>query len=530
MSVRPARMITATAIAAITLVLLSLTRGANAAPGDPIPDPNITPAPGDPATVSQFAQPTWQTNGIVWAMEYVNGVVYIGGNFTKVRPPNARVGQREVDRKNMAAFDAQTGELLPFQHSFTAKTYSYDPATQRPDKSCTVDWQAHTYTCDTVYEIRRSPGGGSIYVGGDFTKIDGIDRSKLAAFSTANARTVNNPLNNSFKPLGLDRRVRSLAIGDAAVYVGGIFTTAAGQPRSKLAAFNRANGALLPWAPQVVGPGSNGGVLAMTMSPDNTRVILGGEFDSINGSGRHGLDAVDAVSGASTLWEFTGIPLRSFVTDLVIDDDSVYAAAEGLGTFDGRVALNPTNGQARWIDYCKGATWSLAIIDNVLYSGSHAHDCSQTIGGFPEIATGTDPKWQRLLAQTADQNSTRILRWFPNTNGGDYSLPADQTPARLGPRTMTTDGVSLWVGGQFTVVNGVMQQSLVRFSPEPGQASSGRQRVPQEQRTQDSLDPKAIQDPQDLPPIDNGTFPGGPPPDGASVPGVDNQPAPAGNL
>lgn len=47
------------------------------------------------------------------------------------------------------------------------------------------------------------------------------------------------------------------------------------------------------------------------------------------------------------------------MTDLVIDNDTVYASAEGAGTFDGRLALNPDDGELRWVDNCRGATQAL---------------------------------------------------------------------------------------------------------------------------------------------------------------------------
>lgn len=399
-------------------------------------------------------------------MEQVGGVVYVGGNFTSVRPPGSPKGTNEVPRKNMAAFDAKTGDLLPFSHDFASPVFSYDPAT-RPDVSCTVNWTAHTYTCDTVYEIRKSPDGTKIYVGGDFTWIDTKDRRKLAAFSTANAKTANNVLDPNFRVTGTNYRVRALAVTDTMLYAGGGFVSTAGQTRQRLAAYNAFDGTLLPWAPT-----ADKLVLAMTMSPDNSRVILGGEFDKINGVSIHGLATVDAITGANTRFDSRPIPLKSFVTDLVTDADTVYAASNGEGAFDGRVAADPYTGQLRWVDNCLGATWSLALIGDVLYSGSHAHNCSSTDGGFPEQAGGSNnPKrWYRLLAQSTRTSQTSIQHWFPSTNGGDMSLPSDQTPSRLGPRTMTTDGEFLWVGGQFTTVNDVNQQSLTRFGlrPNPG--------------------------------------------------------------
>gem|GEM_PF-2729517 len=506
-------------IASMTVTLMLSAGVASAAPGDPAPDLNIKPDPGDPATVSQVPQATWQTNGIVWAMEHVNGVVYVGGNFSQVRPPGAPKGQQEQPRKNMAAFDAKTGELLPFTHDFTAPTFNYDPNAQRPDTSCNADYTAYTYTCDTVYEIRKSPDGSKIYVGGDFANVDGKDRRKLAAFNVSDGG-----LDEGFKPAGTDRRVRSLAVSAEAVYAGGSFTTTAGQPRIRLAAFNRVDGALLPWAPRAEGPGSNGGIIAMTMSPDQSRVIIGGEFVSLNGRGIQGVDAVNTTDGASMPWEWRGIRGKTFVTDLTIDANTVYVSGESrtFGEFEGRAALDPMTGQARWVDMCKGATWAIAVIGNVLYSGSHAHDCSTTPGGFGEIYNNqADPKNQRLLAQTTEGNSTRILKWYPNTNGGDYSLAADRTPSRLGPRTMTAAGDTLWVGGQFTRVNGAPQQSLTRFAPEAGQA------VPAQPGPAVPPEPNPVpKGAEDLPPIDNGTFPGGPAPDGRPDPGVDNQPAP----
>lgn len=527
---RTPRYLAIVATIATMAIGFSLQGSAVAAPGDPVPDPNIKPAPGDPPTLSQWYQPTWQTNGIVWALEHVDGVIYAGGNFSKVRPPGAKPGEQEQTRKNLAAFDAKTGALLPFNHNFTAQTFSYDPNTQRPDTSCTVNRTAFTYTCDTVYEIRKAPSGDKIYVGGDFTKVDGQTRTKLAAFSTANAKTANNALDTGFKPAGTDRRVRSLAVSNDNVYAGGIFAATGGQARTKLAAFNRNTGALLPWAPKVEGPGGNGGIVAMIMSPDQSRVILAGEFTSINGRGIKGLDAVSANTGASVSWEWRGIRGNTFATDLTTDGTSIFVSAESrtFGEFEGRAQLDPTNGRARWVDMCKGATWSVAVVKGVLYSGSHAHNCSTTAGGFPELATGANPKWQRLLAQTINGSSTRILRWFPNCNGGDYSLPADQTPSRLGPRTMTTDGESLWVGGQSTVHNGRQQQSLVRFTMEPGVgAPTQQQALAAAPLAETKADPKAQDDPADLPAVDGGTFPGGPPPNGKPQPGVDNLPAPA---
>lgn len=420
-----------------------------------------------PTTVTADPLPTWQTNGIVWAMETVGNIVYIGGNFTSVRPPDAEPGRKEIARKNMAAFDASTGELLPFSHDFTAPEYSFNAEQDAVDPTCNINWDAQTYSCDTVYEIRHSPDNQRIIVGGDFTSVDGNDRRKLAAFGVPDAHEDNATLTNFHIP-DIDHRVRSLAVTDTTIYFGGTFASVGGQPRSQLAAVDARSGELRAWAPNAQGRTANGAVLAMVMAPDKSRVIIGGEFDSVAGLNIHGLAALDADSGSATTWDSAVIPPESYVTDLVVDRDTVYGGADGRGTFDGRFAADPYSGKMRWVDYCAGATWSVVIMRDVLYSGSHAHNCSSTPGGFSETNYGQEnPQWYRLLAQKAREPQTEILHWFPNTNGGDFSVPATHTPARLGPRCMVIVEDQLWVGGQFTTVNDGPQQSLTRFTFAP---------------------------------------------------------------
>ena len=90
------------------------------------------------------------------------------------------------------------------------------------------------------------------------------------------------------------------------------------------------------------------------------------------------------------------MPTNSVVKVLVKDSTNFYVGAEGTGggVFDGRIAGVLATGAQVWKDVCLGATQALAVYQGVLYSGSHAHDCSQTPGGFP------DGKRHHLLAQS----------------------------------------------------------------------------------------------------------------------------------
>jgi hypothetical protein len=409
--------------------------------------------------------PTWQTNGTVWAMEQLGGVIYVGGNFTAVRPPGAGRGVREVARKNLAAFDARTGALLPFSHRFSAASMSFDEDAGVPDVSCSINWSNDTYSCDTVYEIRKVPNGAGIFVSGDFTAVDGAPRQRLAAFYTANARTANATLRPGFGVRGPDYRAHALAATDSTLYIGGLFRNASGQPRDRLAAYRVGDGALLPWAPK-----ADDSVLALAFAPDRSRLVVGGNFRKLNGVAIHALAAVHAGTGALTRWDSRPIPGTAQITDLVVDRDTVYAASDGstVDSLDGRVAADPYTGAVRWSDGCLGSTWALTLIGDTLYSGSHAHNCA-SIGAFPEQR---GDRYFRLLGETTRDRRPTLRHWFPTTNGGDPSVDIEETPARLGPRAMTTDGVHLWVGGQFTTVNGRPQEGLTRFGPRPNRSAT----------------------------------------------------------
>jgi hypothetical protein len=412
-------------------------------------------ASGDRGLVTADALPTVQTDGTVWSVEVVGDTAYAVGNFDHARPPGTQPGDpAEVPRRGILAFDVRTGELLPFNPTISGTAFT-STGNHRAfcDSVGTNRWE-----CDAPFRVKASPDGRRIYIGGDFTHVNGQPRYYIAAFATATGALV-----PGFRPT-MDRPVRGLAVSDTTVYAGGMFTGVNGEPRERLAAFST-GGQLLPWQPR-----TDGTVRALTLAPDNSRVVVGGDYDRINGASIRGLAAVDATTGANTPWSSRSIPKdsrgRAYVTDLVTAGAHVYVAVngEGSGVFDGRLAADPYTGDIRWTSDCLGATWGIAVMRDVVYSASHAHDCS-VIGGFPEVT----PRWyHRVLAETVDPAITdtkgrpapELLHYFPNTNHG----PADSV-FKQGPWTVATSGTYVVYGGEFTTVNGRPQQGLTRFGP-----------------------------------------------------------------
>ncbi|MFB8123137.1 LamG-like jellyroll fold domain-containing protein [Streptomyces bacillaris] len=402
--------------ASAALCLLTGALTATAAGGSPAAA--LTP----PVALTADDQSTWQTNGIVWAMAAGNGVVYTGGTFSTLRPPKAAPGTSEQPAVNFAAFDAATGAPTDCSLSFTVSSGTA-----------------------TVRSLALSPDGETLYAGGRFGAVNGVGVSNIAAIDTATCTVRNN-----FK-IAVSATVRALAVTSDTVYLGGDFSSVGGQSRTRFAAVTTANASLLPFTANADEVGR-----AVEVTPDGQNVLLGGDFFRINGTSTHALAVVDATTGQLTKSYPGFIHDRSTVMDITTDETGFYTANEGTGggVFDGRIALNLNNFQQRWRDTCLGATQAVAVYSGVLYSGSHAHDCS-SMGAFP------DQPRKHLLAQSVDD--PKLLPWFPDTNDG-IGEP-------VGPRVMTQTGKDgrhyLWVGGEFTTVNGAPQQGLTRFWDGP---------------------------------------------------------------
>ncbi|MEZ5248709.1 MAG: hypothetical protein R2713_05660 [Ilumatobacteraceae bacterium] len=114
--------------------------------------------------------------------------------------------------------------------------------------------------------IAVSPDASRVYVGGDFTSVDGAARQYLAAFTWPGMQLI-----EGFAP-PVGYHVHALAVsptGDT-LYVGGNFSSVGAQVRNRLAAFRAADGGLLDWAPSAQG----GQVAAMVISPDGSRLVV----------------------------------------------------------------------------------------------------------------------------------------------------------------------------------------------------------------------------------------------------------------
>ena len=416
------------------------------------------PPSGTPATVSADPLPTVQINGIVWKQAISGNKVYAVGRFTQARPAGVAVGGvGSVTRNGILAYDITTGNLdTTFNHSITGGSAD-------------------------VRSVAVSPDGKRLYVGGSFTTVDGQARGNFAAFDLTT-----NSLLSGFT--NVNGTVKAVAATNTQAFVGGTFSSAGGQARKMVAAYNSNGSINTSWKADVTGV-SGSHVDALTVASNQGNLIIGGSFNAINAKTFYSIGAVKLATGAAVSpWapSSSSFPIRMQppagisatnlgITSLSYDGSQVYFTAftyisgDRPGSFEGRAAINPANGNVIWINDCVGDSYDAFPIGQVLYSVNHSHKC-YPIGGFPQ-----QNSW-RALAETTYKTGTNVgtnagnypsfngqpsgtlLNWFPTLNTANVSGSGQAAWSVVGNSSYVA------LGGEFTRANNGAQQGLVRYA------------------------------------------------------------------
>ncbi|MET0861431.1 MAG: LamG-like jellyroll fold domain-containing protein [Microbacterium sp.] len=357
----------------------------------------------------------------MYGLAQSNGKVVAGGTFSQIRPPNGAAGTPQT-RNGLAVFNAETG--LPDSCQFTIALAGGTP---------------------TVRSVVASPDGNTIFVGGNFSNISGVTVLRVAALDVQTCTV------RPFRANNVSSFVFGMAVSGNTLYLAGEFQSVAGEQRLRFAALNATTGALLPWVANADRIGR-----AVAVSPDGSRVALGGDFFTINGQNSHSIGVVNGLTGENVRNYPVGfIPQTSVTKTLYSSGNTFYGGNEGTGggVFDGRFAIDWTTLDQKWRDNCLGATQAVLEYQGTLYSANHAHDCSSN-GAYQ------DGRRSYFIAQNA--STAEILGWNPLGNDG--------TGEGIGPRALvvstgtTTGQPYLWAGGEFTLINSAGQQGLTRFS------------------------------------------------------------------
>ncbi|MGB7804493.1 MAG: hypothetical protein WBM72_02725 [Actinomycetota bacterium] len=267
------------------------------------------------------ADPGWQADGRVQVIIRAGSTVYLGGRFTTMSDHAGHT----VDRPHVAAIDAVTGDLLP-----------WDPG---PNK--------------TVFAMAVSPDRSTLFIGGSFTRIAGEARARVAAFDTSTGALT--PFSARVRGGG----VRALAADDGSLFLGGAFSRVDGSDRGGLARLDATTGVLEDWDP---GPAEGGKVRTLALL--DSRLIVGGAFDVLGGHPALHLAAIDPASAAFLDW--ASHPNGAVIT-MAVGYGSVY-----LGTRNNLAnRYEPTSGRLLFSKHGDGNVQALTTLDGVLYIGGH---------------------------------------------------------------------------------------------------------------------------------------------------------------
>jgi PKD repeat protein len=441
-SPRPARRSRFTSVLAIGAMVaagLAVFAPAASAALSPVADSTAS-------TVTADVLPTVQINGVVWSQTIVDNTVYAVGSFTKARPAGTAVGSAsEVARSNILSFNLTTGVL----------NTAFNP---------TLNQQAYT--------VVASPDKSRIYVGGMFTQVNGVAKSRIAALNPTTGALI-----TTFNAAA-DYTVKALVATSTTVYAGGAFVGAKGSARSRLAAFTASTGALTAWAPSV-----DDTVNAMVLAPDG-KIIVGGAFanygTSPNTAAAYGLARLDPSTGALLPWNATKLVRNAgsaaAILSLKTDGTAIYGTGYVYGAggnLEGTFSADPATGNINWVEDCHGDTYDNFPSATAVYTVSHAHYCGN-IGGFPQsdpwdinmrhalaftkAATGTAGKDPYGYYNYANTPTPSLINWFPDLQTGTYT---GKTQAAW---SVTGNSQYIVLGGEFPKVNNVAQQGLVRLA------------------------------------------------------------------
>ncbi len=418
---------------------------------------------GIPAMAQTGDVPLWGVHGVVYAMARSGNTLYLAGSMSDVGPNTG--GGVAVDPRTgalQAPFARVCGELdavVPdgaggwyIGGRFTAVegqpranlAHILADGTVAPWNPGVAGATVRINVPDVVY---RTPGvdamvriGQTIYIGGLFTTVAGETRSDIAALDGETGALI------AWRPEA-NGEVRALAARGRSLYAGGAFTRIGSADRAHLAALDLDTGAASEW-----NPGADGRVLCLAIG--GATLYAGGEFDHVGGVPRNSIAAVDLRTASVTAWDPALGPKRRYiahgswiwpwVSAIALQGHTVYLG----GYFDesgglvrrGLVALDAKTGEPTGFEAgishasLRPSVNALAVHGGTLYVGGTFETLAATPRGFLGALDGA---------------TGRLEEWNPR--------PDDDVEA------IVVDGASIYVGGRFT--------SLRDWQPHRGAAA-----------------------------------------------------------
>ena len=389
--------------------------------------------------ITERPHDTDMTNGEVYAtaLSEDGKTLYIGGKFNRVkdkRSDGVTVGRAA---NNLAAINVRTGNMI---------------RTWRPK-----------VTGDPAVVRSLAVKDSRLYIGGNFTHVEGqgetYERTNLAAVNASTASVVPH-----FAPVvgGGDSYVYALEADDAKLYIGGGFSKVDGVARKNLAAFRLASLAVNPgvldpnWhpatsvAPTCTDPKCSPKVRSLELGPLQTTIFVGGPFSYITDS-----DGVeDAQQSVARLYTDTGnlhpwkipdgtIAAPQTAWDFAWANGKLFVGFGSTSNYLAAFNIKPDSpGSQTWRFRTRGNVQSVALTpnDSRLFFGGHFG--LNNIDGQKVCRN----KPLRGLASVNPETGKIFCDFVP-------SLDQQRQPSYEGAWTLITTSSYLWVGGGFKGVS-----------------------------------------------------------------------------
>jgi hypothetical protein len=385
----------------------------------------LLPATAEAAQVLPAA-PSWSTNTSkslrVRAITKLGNTVYIGGEFTTISPVP---GAPPVDQPYLFAMDATTGA---FRSAFRPRLAG--PA-------------GTTFDPLGVLSLEIDPASGALFVGGNFTKANDQNLTGLAVLDPVSGELKRGAAQHSVGMSGARASVNAIKRWGSEIYVGGNFTTIAGQTRRHLARLDLPTLSLDPWRASLGGRVRS---IALDGAVPN-RVFVGGDFigAGANLDGRASyLASFGTVASEDLVSWFPNLGSGGpRVNGLDAAGGRVFAAVGGPG---GRlVVYDAAPGQAEPPERTirtDGDGQAVNVVGNVVYFGGHFDSVLSPATARSKLV-GLDLQTLQILPTPHVLTTGAFGVWAiygeSNPNdvwwGGEWSHVADLSGTGLGLRT-----------------------------------------------------------------------------------------------
>ena len=339
------------------------------------------------------------------SVDLIGNYILSGGNFLDVELQNGQV----VSRRHLAIFDWRDKSLV-------CSTLDVD---------------------DEVLAIAPGPDPQTALIGGRFDKVTGADgiertRNKIALINMEDCS-----VDTSWIVNGLNGKVTELAVSGTRLFIGGDFTSIEGNSIERLAEVDYNTAAVNTAFDFTFGGELSRAIVGMEPNSAGTRLGIIHRATSIDGNSMRGTAVFNISNPANpTLTAHrmaTNIPAYSYYYDIqdgaVSPDFTKMATVQGTATVSDYTTAVPTteaSGQHSWTHFMRDSSFGVAMTNDTVYVAGHFCKIDAGPGATQTMAPNSGPSsctgvffgggaWRTQIA-ALDINDGTPQTWNPGND------------------------------------------------------------------------------------------------------------------